>query len=104
MKKIPHKLSPRTRAVLAAAQVFVLALGVLLPLLLNKADAAQITSRSLSISSAKPSASSVQYTFTFTVPSTVQVQGLKLQTCTTAVGTCSGTAGTTVPDFSSRTF
>ncbi len=50
----------------------------------------QITTRSLTISSGVPSQTNVTYTFTFTVPSTVQVQGLKFKACTTAVGTYPG--------------
>lgn len=50
----------------------------------------QITTRSLTISSGVPGATGVTYSFTFTVPSTVQVQGLKFIACTTAVGTYPG--------------
>jgi len=74
----------------------------LLPLLVPRsASALQLTSRSLSISTGVASASTAQYTFTFTVASTSDVEGLKLQACTTAVGTCSAPAGLS---FSSRTF
>jgi len=63
----------------------------LLPLIGGSASAAgQITSRSLTISSGVPSASNVSYTFTFTIPSTAQVQGLKFRACTTAIGSYPG--------------
>lgn len=63
--------------------------------------AGQLTTRSLSLSSGVPGGTSVQYTFTFTVSSTSDVEGMKLQACTTAVGTCSVPTGIS---FSSRTF
>lgn len=50
----------------------------------------QITTRKLTLSSGVPSASGVTYSFTFTVPSTAQVQGLKFKACTNAVGTYPG--------------
>lgn len=63
----------------------------MMPYLLTRdATAAQITARSLTISSAVPSATGVTYSFTFTIPSTSQVQGLKLIACTNAVGTYVG--------------
>lgn len=96
--------STRRTLLFTAAMVMALS-NLLMPLLVSRtANALQITSRSLTIASAVPSASSVNYSFTFTVASTSDVEGLKFQACTTAVGTCSGTAGTDVPNFSSRTF
>jgi hypothetical protein len=56
----------------------------------GKANAAQITTRSLTISSGVPSATNVTYSFTFTIPSTAQVQGLRFVACTTSVGTYPG--------------
>lgn len=90
----------RRGAVVGAAAVVVLA--SVLPFMLSQdVSAAQITSRSLAISSAVPSASGVQYTFTFTVASTSDVEGLKFQACTTAVGTCTGPTSLT---FAAATF
>jgi hypothetical protein len=92
---------------------FIIAASTLLILTLaGNAQAAQITKRALYISSAKPSATSVTYTIGastggsdttngFFFATTHVVKALKLQACTTAVGTCSGTAGTTIPDFTS---
>ncbi len=78
-------------------------IGALLPLLsLKHAQAAgQITLRSLAISSGVPSKTGVQYTLTFTVSSVSDIEGIKVQACTTAVGTCSAPAGLS---FSSVTF
>jgi hypothetical protein len=64
----------------------------LAPVLLTRSAiaAGQITNRSLTISSGVPSKTNVTYSFTFTVASTAQVQGLKFKACTTAVGTYAG--------------
>ncbi len=69
----------------------------LLPILVSKSAiaAGQITSRSLTISSAVPADTNVSYSFTFTIPSTSQVQGLRFRACSTAVGTYPG--GTCTP-------
>jgi hypothetical protein len=56
----------------------------------NAMAVGQITNRSLTLSSGVPSKTNVTYTFTFTVAATSQVQGLRFQACTTAVGTYSG--------------
>jgi hypothetical protein len=61
------------------------------PFLFPKAEAiGQLTTRSLTLSSGVPSATGVTYTFTFTVESTSQVQGLKFKACTNAIGTYPG--------------
>ncbi|MBX4197580.1 hypothetical protein KW801_03450 [Candidatus Saccharibacteria bacterium] len=82
----------------------------LLPLLVPSEAGAygQITSRSLTISSGVPSKTNVTYSYTFTIPSTSQVQGLKFIACTNAVttypgntGSCSAPAGLS---FSSAAF
>jgi hypothetical protein len=70
--------------------LFILGMAAMPALLTRNADAAQITVRSLTLSSGVPSATGVKYTYTFTVPSTVQVQGLKFIACTNAVGTYLG--------------
>jgi hypothetical protein len=69
------------------------------PFMLTKQASAygQITSRSLTISSGVPSATNVTYTFTFTIPSTSQVEGLKFLACTNAVGTYPTAASCTAP-------
>ena len=90
-----------TSGLIAFLMVLVLFVTWLSPLLVGNASAAgQITSRSLSLSTAVPSATGVTYTFTFTIPSTVQVQGLKFTACTTAIGsypggTCTAPTGMT---------
>lgn len=74
----------------------------LLPLAVSRpASAAQITSRSLTLSSGVPSATGVTYTFGFSLPTSGSVQGLKFQACTVAVGTCGTVTGLS---FSSATF
>ncbi len=79
----------------------ILSCSWLLPLMTGTASAAgQLTSRSVSISSAIPSATGVSYTFDFTLPaaSTSQIQGIKFTACTTATatypgGTCTAPTG-----------
>jgi hypothetical protein len=82
--------SVRARRSLIFIQIAALALVALLPLLLSKADAAQITARSVTISSGVPSATSVTYTYGFNLPTSGNVQSVQFQACTTAVGTCTG--------------
>src|SRR5579884_2241495 len=62
-------------------------------ILLNQtASAAQITNRSLLISNGQAGGTS-NYTFTFTPGSTSQIQSIKFQSCTTALGTCTAPSG-----------
>lgn len=85
-----------------------LVLGVLLvvSLALNPlvnsltASAATITSRSLTIGSAIPSASTTN-TYGFTIATAGAIQGLEFQACTTAIGACTAPSGMS---FSSATF
>lgn len=77
-----------------ALTVLLLAGTALLPLWAPKeVNAAQITNRSVSISSGQPGATNVTYTFTFTLPSTSAVQGLKFIACNIAVSTYPGNTG-----------
>jgi hypothetical protein len=81
--------------------VLLIAVATLMPLLITgSASAAQILNRSLSISSAVPSATSVTYTVGdgtngFKFGSSHIVKGMKFEVCSTAVGTCSHPAGFT---------
>jgi hypothetical protein len=85
--------------VVALLATLILFVSWMSPFVLPHAEAiGQLASRSLAISSGVPSATGVTYTFTFTVASTTQVQGLKFIACTNAVGTypggtCSAPAG-----------
>ncbi len=83
--------------------IALLVISLVLPVLIIKqaSAAGQITARSLALSSGVPSKTGVQYTFTFTVSSTSDIEGIKVQACTTAVGNCSAPAGLS---FSSVTF
>jgi hypothetical protein len=83
----------------------ILALASLMPVLFSRhAYAAQITTRALTVSSAQPSATSVTYTIGkstggsdttngFFFGTSHIVKGLKMETCTTAVGTCTHPTG-----------
>lgn len=59
-----------------------------LSLMSQTVQAAQITSRSLTISSAIQSATGVTYTFNFTPGQVAAVQAFTIQLCTAAVGAC----------------
>lgn len=85
------------------AVLLVMLASLLLPALVSRdaLAAGQLTERSLSISSGVPSKTGVQYTFTFKVSSTSDIEGMKLQACDSAVGTCNAPAGLS---FSSRTY
>ena len=74
-----------------------LIMTALLPSLIGRsALAAQMTSRSLTISSGKPSQTSVTYTYGFTTITSAAVQSIEFEACTTAVGTCTGPTGMTI--------
>lgn len=91
---------PRLKSVFLLFQISVLVLATLVPLLGNpKAYAAQLTSRSLTISTAIPASSSATYTFGFTAPTATTILGAKFQACSAAIGTCSAPTGLS---FSSR--
>ncbi len=91
----------RFRRALAAALLALLLGFAIVASIVGQVQAAQMNSRSLSISSAITSATAVGYTFSFKLGTTGQVQGLKFQFCTTALGTCTAPTGLTV---ASRTF
>lgn len=80
-----------------ASMCFLIVGFALLPFLLApKAGAAQITSRKLTMSSARPDAANATttYTFNFTVPTTgTIVKSFEADACTTAVGTCTTPTG-----------
>ncbi|HEY5550130.1 MAG TPA: hypothetical protein VIK37_02955, partial [Candidatus Saccharimonadales bacterium] len=55
-----------------------------------------MTSRSLTISSGVPGASSQTYTYAFTTILSQSIQSIEFEACTTAVGTCTGPTGMTI--------
>ncbi len=76
--------------------VVVLSIFAVLPLLYSRpADAAQITNRSVEISTSKPSATNVTYTYGFTTATTGNIGSIKFEACTTPLGTCTSPGGTT---------
>jgi hypothetical protein len=93
----------RAKGLVYITLVLILASSGLLPFLLTRSAlaAGQLSVRSVQISSGVPSKAAVQYKFTFTVAATSTVQSLKIQFCQTAVGTCTGTAGTNIPNATS---
>lgn len=68
-------------------------LAILLMSLPQQVSAAQITSRSLTLSNSAGGGSGVTYTFNFTVPSSTVLQSMQAQICTTASGACSTPSG-----------
>lgn len=85
-----NSLLARLCFILIAATLIAPALTLLAT---RQGDAAQITLRSLTLSSGVPSATSVTYSYAFTLPSNTNVQSMQFQSCTTPVGTCSAPAG-----------
>lgn len=86
--KIPARL------LLILACLFALVIGTLAPIFGDsKVSAAQLTSRSLTISTAVPGAATAGYNFAFTVPTATTVQGVKFEACTTAIGSCTPPTG-----------
>lgn len=63
-------------------------------LVAQPAQAAQVTSRSLALGSATPSATTTNL-FTFIVPTTASIGSIGFEYCTTASGTCTSSAATT---------
>jgi len=87
------KMQQVTHLLMAALFVFALLLSLLQYMTLSTVDAAQITSRKLTLSSSAGGGTGVTYTFNFTVPSSTVLQSLQAQICTTASGACSTPSG-----------
>ncbi len=83
------------RLVQLTVLVAVIVAGVIAPSLffVSKASAAQITSRSLTISTSRASATSVTYLYGFTTATAGMIQSLKFEACTTPLGTCTPPTG-----------
>jgi hypothetical protein len=78
-------------------QVAVLTAAGLAPLAVTgTADAAQLTTRSVTISTSEASATGVEYAFAFTVPAQTPVQGIIFEFCEDPLGTCVLPAGMSV--------
>lgn len=89
-----HALGLRMRKLVTFLQVAVLAVAGLLPvLLMGRADAATLTSRSVTITNSKVSQTGVSYDFDFTLPSATPVQSMRFEFCTAPLGACTLPAG-----------
>ena len=77
---------------LAIVAVVLIAISFPLFVLNDPAVAAQITSRSLTLTSAQIS-TSTSYNFSLVPGTTAAIQGMKFQACTTAIGTCTAPSG-----------
>jgi hypothetical protein len=86
-----------TRSVnVASALVFAfgVAMAALLPILLSgQVNAATLTSRNLTMSTSRASATGVNYQFNFTLPSGTAVQSMIFEFCTTPLGACTHPTG-----------
>jgi hypothetical protein len=85
------RLKDNSRAVALWTQAAVLAFAAVLPALVTgNASAAQLTNRSVTISSSQSAETGVTYNFGFTVPTggDTAVQGLMFEFCTTPLGPC----------------
>ncbi|HYF97282.1 MAG TPA: hypothetical protein VD947_04590 [Patescibacteria group bacterium] len=92
MNLISVRISLRT--IFISISIFALFLSAFLPLVYeNKAYAAQLTSRSLTVSTAIPGDATATYTFGFTVPTATTILGIKFEACTTAIGSCTTPTG-----------
>ncbi|HSX08277.1 MAG TPA: hypothetical protein VLG11_05270 [Candidatus Saccharimonadales bacterium] len=90
IKRTFHTIGLKVALFSGVLSLFFVALIPALPV-----EAAQITARTLTISTSSPAASAATttYTFTFTVPSATAVQSFQAQICTTASGTCTTPTG-----------
>ncbi|RWZ78219.1 MAG: hypothetical protein EOT05_00410 [Candidatus Microsaccharimonas sossegonensis] len=88
----PIKASLHNRFIIIAS-IFALITAPLLGVF-TTANAAQITGRSVTLSSSAPSATGVTYTLsTAALPTTTAVKSMQIQFCTTASGSCTTPAG-----------
>ncbi len=82
--------------VLALSSAVALALALLLPAFMSPelvSAAEQVNSRSVTIDKSGTTETDVEYDFDFTLPSTGVIQGIRLQWCTTPLGTCTAVSG-----------
>jgi hypothetical protein len=78
-------------------QIAVLAVAGMLPALMSDtAQAAQLSSRRVTISTSAINATDVQHIFNYTVPTNQDIQGIRYDFCTTPLGTCTLPAGMSV--------
>ncbi len=89
---IPRSIGRFFNGVSLPFAILLVAISSLLPFMaVTQTQAAQLTSRSLTLSSALASATGVTYTYGFTyVSSGSAIQSVKFEACTTVVGTCTG--------------
>ena len=95
MKFAVNKLNQNSKSLLSICAGLVLVMSALLPVIFSRdANAAQLTLRSLTLSSGVPGATSQTYTYGFTMATAGQdVNSIKLEACTAAVGACGAPTG-----------
>lgn len=97
MKELLHKLNERqtmSRMLHIAAAALLIAASATQLFGMQRADAAQLTARKVTISSSELGQTGVSYAFAFTVPTSAAIQGILFEFCTTPIGTCTAPGGT----------
>ncbi|HEX5798115.1 MAG TPA: hypothetical protein VFX79_02065 [Candidatus Saccharimonadales bacterium] len=82
---VKHSLQKFQYVIIAVLFTLALVLPMMMP---STAGAAALEQRSVTISSSVGDATGVSYDFSFDLPSTTPAQGILLEFCTTALGTC----------------
>jgi hypothetical protein len=95
---IPQRLQSAARSAIFWLAIAVLALTAVLPAMVpDKAQAAQLSSRKVTISNSKINATDVEFAFSYTIGNTSSTKGgIIYQFCTTPLGTCTLPAGMSV--------
>lgn len=91
--RLRERVKQYSNVLIAASLAFS---GVMPIILSQQAGAAQLTQRSVTVSTSQPSAAGVTYSFSFTTATASAIQSMVFQFCTTALSTCilPGTDGT----------
>ncbi|HEY8886064.1 MAG TPA: hypothetical protein VIM31_01010 [Candidatus Microsaccharimonas sp.] len=93
MNTLQRNLSSLPRKIVIAISVFAVAVTPILGIA-NIADAAQMTGRTVTLSSSAPAATAVTYSLsTAALPTTTAVKSMQIQFCTTPSGTCTTPSG-----------
>lgn len=93
MSTLRRKLESLPKRLIMTVSILVVAAAPVLAIT-NVADAAQMTGRSVTLSSSVPAATGVSYALsTAALPTTTAVKSLQIQFCTTPSGTCTTPSG-----------
>lgn len=88
------KLRPRINSLLLWVSAWVISVsGMASFVWTERVHAAQLTSRKVTISTSKASATGVSYQYDFTIPTATAIQGMIFEYCTNPLGTCTKPTG-----------